>query len=128
MKLAIHDVHALDARSAAAELARQGMVAVDDISEGLIDCAWEEIFDELGDAADGMPLKTQRIETPWGPVFVMRDADRVSAAAARGAVLSQRPRLTRRSAAETVPEHHVAADGGQAGVGRGERFRRGRRA
>jgi len=89
----IHDVHAFDARTAARELLRHGMVAVDDITEKLIDCAWEDLFDQLGHSADGMRFKTQRIETGWGPVFVMRDAKRVSAVKARNVVLGLRPRL-----------------------------------
>lgn len=127
MKITIPEVHAIDARRAAAELAGQGMVAVDDITEGLMDCAWEEIFDELGHVADGMPLKAERIETGWGPMFVMRDADHVSPEEARSAVLIQRLRPRKRGPAESVAEHHVGPEADQQALRRIEGPQRGRR-
>jgi hypothetical protein len=93
LKIQVRDVHEFDASGAAHDLIRMGMVAVDDIGEGLHDVAWEELHEELGHGADGLNLKKQRVDTGWGPVFVMRDADRVTAAAARKAVLQERPPL-----------------------------------
>ena len=87
----IHLVHDLDAHAAARDLLENGMVAIDDITEELIDDAEEDIFEELGYAGDGILLTKQRVDTSWGPVFVLRDPDVVSAAKARAAVLRERP-------------------------------------
>lgn len=85
----IYIASGIDSRRAAKELLREGMVAIDDISEGLIDVTWDEILDELSHAADELDLRRDRIATALGPVFVIRDHERVSAAKARAAVLRE---------------------------------------
>lgn len=87
--LNIHSVHDFDARSAAREFVRLGAVAVDDISENLYDLARDELFDELGHAADAFEIRTQRVPTSIGPVFVFRDPARVSATQAKALVLAE---------------------------------------
>ena len=72
-RIKIHDVHGLDAKRAAKDLLSNGFVAIDDISWQLVDCAWDEVLDALGHTADYLDLARQRIETKWGPVFVIRD-------------------------------------------------------
>lgn len=87
----IHDIHGFDARRAANELLSAGFIAIDDISWQLVDCAWDEVLNALGHAADELVLARQRVETSLGPVFVIRDAELVSAAKARREVLKCRP-------------------------------------
>jgi len=88
----IHVVPGVDAREAACDLLETGAVGIDDIGEGLYDVVRDEILDELGFAGDGLDLRTQRIATRWGPVFVLRDSEAWSAADARRVVLSMRGR------------------------------------
>ena len=83
----IHVAPGVDARAAARDLLKTGAVGIDDIGENLHDVVREEILDELGHAGDGIDLRTQRVETPLGPVFVLRIADIWSAAEAKKAVL-----------------------------------------
>jgi hypothetical protein len=82
----IHVAPGVDARAAARELLKTGAVGIDDIGENH-DVVREEILDELGHAGDGIDLRTQRIDTPLGPVFVLRNVDVWSAADAKKAVL-----------------------------------------
>ncbi|MDX9723333.1 MAG: hypothetical protein RBU37_21455 [Myxococcota bacterium] len=86
----IHIVPGVNLRAAASDLRKTGLVAIDDIAER----SWEELFsyiiDELGHDADELELRTQRIETRFGPVFVLREADRWTAAKAKKAVLDVR--------------------------------------
>ena len=84
----IHVAPGVDARAAAHDLLKTGAVGIDDIGENLHDVVGEEILAELGHAGDGLDLRTQRLETPFGPVFVIRIADIWSAAAAKKAVLN----------------------------------------
>jgi hypothetical protein len=49
------------------------------------------MFDELWHAADAFEIKTQRVPTFIGPVFVFRDAARVSAKQAKALVLAEYP-------------------------------------
>ena len=86
----IHVVPGVDARAAARDLLETGAVGIDDIAENMHDVVHDEILDELGNAADGLDLRTQRVDTAIGPVFVLRDADRWSAAKARNVVLHDR--------------------------------------
>lgn len=91
--LIVHDVHAFDARRAAAEFMRHGFTAVDDVTGGLIDCANDELIDALGLAVDEFALTQARIETSWGPIFVFWDRSRGPKvlAAAKAFVATQRP-------------------------------------
>lgn len=66
------------------------MVGIDDIAENLYDVIFEAIIDELGFAADDMDLRQQRVDTSYGPVFVLRDHERCSAREARAAVTRER--------------------------------------
>ncbi len=88
----IHVVPGVDARAAARDLLETGAVGIDDIAENMHDVIHDEILDELGNAADGLDLRAQRVDTAMGPVFVLRDADRWSAAKARNVVLRDRGR------------------------------------
>lgn len=87
----IYSVHDFDAKSAARDFLREGIVAVDDVSANLYDLAREELFHQLGHATDAFDIKTQRVPTYVGPVFVFRDASRISAKQARMFVLAQFP-------------------------------------
>ncbi len=84
----IHVEPGIDARAAARDLLRDGAVGIDDIGENLYDVARDEILEELGHAGDGIDVRTDWIEGPFGPVFVLRDAAIWSAAAAKKAVLA----------------------------------------
>jgi hypothetical protein len=86
----IHVAPGVDARAAAHDLLKTGAVGIDDTGENLYDLVRDEIFDELGNAGDGIDLRTQRVDTPLGPVFVFRNADVWSAADAKKAVLNSR--------------------------------------
>lgn len=55
-----------------------GVTAVDDIGGMLYEHALEELFDELGFAADNLDIVVDKIETSFGPVFVFRDRRRVT--------------------------------------------------
>ena len=83
----IHVAPGVDALDAARDFLRTGAVGIDDIGENLYDLVREEILDELGNVGDGIELETDRVESPLGPVFVLRNADLWSAAQARNAVL-----------------------------------------
>ena len=83
----IHIAPGVDARSAARDLRKTGAVGIDDIGENLHDVVRDEILEELGHVGDGIDLRTQRVETPLGPVFVLRIADIWSASKAKKAVL-----------------------------------------
>jgi hypothetical protein len=74
----IPEVRDFDGSFAARELLKQGFTAVDDIGEQLYKHAEAELFDALGHRADSMNIETDRVDTDWGPVFVFRDAGRVS--------------------------------------------------
>jgi hypothetical protein len=56
MTTQIYWVHDFDDKSAACDLLRNGLVAVDDISGNLFDFTWRELFDRLGHAADALNL------------------------------------------------------------------------
>lgn len=86
----IHCCPGVDEVAAAKDFLDTGMVGVDDIAENLYDVIFEAIIDELGHAADFMDLREQRVDTSYGPVFVLRDHDRCSAQRARAAVLRER--------------------------------------
>lgn len=86
----IHVVPGVDARAAARDLLRAGVVGIDDIGEGTHEMIRDEILDHLGHAGDELDLRTQRIDTPFGPVFVYRDAAVWSEQAVRQAVLASR--------------------------------------
>ena len=70
--------------------AHESIRGIDDISENLYDVVQDEIMDSLGVAGDELDLRTQRIDTPSGPVFVLRQASVWSAARARAEVLRTR--------------------------------------
>ena len=86
----IHIVPGVDAESAAADLMATGMVAVDDIAEQSYQGVFEEILEELGHMADDLDLREQRVDTSFGPVFILRVPGVWSAARARKAVLAAR--------------------------------------
>ncbi len=88
----IHVTPGVDARAAARDLLETGAVAIDDIGENLYDVVRDEIFEELGRAVDDLDIRTQRVATSIGPVFVLRNTDIWSAARARSAVLAQHGR------------------------------------
>ncbi len=88
----IHVVPGVDARAAARDLLETDAVGIDDIAENLYDVIRDEILEELGHAGDELDLRTQRVDTPIGPVFVLRNADVWSAKEARVAVLASRGR------------------------------------
>jgi len=83
----IHVAPGMDARKAAHDLLKDGAVGIDDIGENLYDVIRDEIIEELGHVADEIDIKTQRVDTSIGPVFVLRDANIWTAAKARKAVL-----------------------------------------
>jgi hypothetical protein len=87
----IQEVHEFNARKAAKELWTFGFTAVDDIGRTLVDCAEEELFDELGLVADAMDIKRTEIESFAGPVFVFRDRTRVTLKAAKEWVAKHYP-------------------------------------
>ena len=58
----------------------------------MYDVIRDEIIDELGFAGDGLDLRTQRIATSLGPVFVVRETSAWSAAEARRTILHMRGR------------------------------------
>lgn len=86
----VHVVPGVDTQSAAADLVATGMVAVDDIGEQSYQGVFEEIMEELGHMGDGLDFGEQRIETPLGPVFVLREPSMWSAARAKKAVQAGR--------------------------------------
>jgi len=86
----IHVCPGVDARAAARDLRRDGVVGIDDIGETLYDVIRDEILDYLGHASDGVDWKTQRVNTAFGPVFVVRDPDLWSAAVVKQAVTRAR--------------------------------------
>jgi hypothetical protein len=86
----VHVVPGVDAGSAAADLLANGMVAVDDIGRQSYAGVFDEIMEELGHMADGLDLREQHVETPFGPVFILREADMWTAARAKKAVLAER--------------------------------------
>jgi hypothetical protein len=86
----IHVAPGVDARAAARDLLKTGAVGIDDIAENHHDVVRDEILEELGNAGDGIDLRTQRVDTPLGPVFVLRNADVWSAAEAKKVVLNSR--------------------------------------
>jgi hypothetical protein len=86
----IHVVPGVDAASAAADLMQTGMVAVDDIGRESYQGVFEEILEELGHMADVLDLREQRVETPLGPVFILREPSMWSASRARKAVFADR--------------------------------------
>jgi hypothetical protein len=86
----VHVVPGVDAASAADDLLQTGMVAVDDIGRETYRGVFDEILEELGHLADGLDLREQRVETAFGPVFILRDPDMWSAARVRRAVLADR--------------------------------------
>lgn len=88
----IHVVPGVDSQAAALDLLKTGAVGIDDIAENMHNVVHDEILDELGNAADGLDLRTQRVDTAIGPVFVLRIADLWSAAKARNTVLRNRGR------------------------------------
>ena len=85
--LRIHVVPGIDSRAAARDLLDVGAVGIDDIGEETFPLIRDEIFDELGHAADELDIRTQRVDTNAGPVFVLRNADVWSAAQTRKAIL-----------------------------------------
>lgn len=76
----------VDARAAARDLRETGAVGIDDIGERTHELIRDEILDELGHASDELDLRTQRVDTAIGPVFVVRNAAIWSAEAARKAI------------------------------------------
>lgn len=75
----IHDVHDFDAAAAAEDLLRHGIVAIDDVTERLHECAEEELLEVLGHVADELEIRRHTVDTPFGRVFVLRDAARITA-------------------------------------------------
>jgi len=90
-RMRIHVTPGVDARQAAQDLLETGAVGIDDISENLYDVIHYEILDQLGHIGDELDIRTQRVETAIGPVFVLRAAATWSAAGARRAVLATAP-------------------------------------
>lgn len=88
--LTIREVHDFNARVAAREVLEFGFTMVDDISEKLVDCVKDELFDELSQSADEMDIRTDRVETGWGPVFIFRDHSRVTLTVVKKFVFAQR--------------------------------------
>jgi len=86
--ITIHVTPGVDARAAARDLLKNGAVGIDDIGENSYDLIRDEILEILGHAGDAIDLRTERVSTAIGPVFVLRDADIWSAAKARRAVLA----------------------------------------
>jgi len=86
--------HDFDVRAACRDLLTFGFILVDDITEGLVEVAKEELMIELGHYADEVDLRITRVATRWGPVFVFRDASRRGAtlAKAKEAVFAQHPK------------------------------------
>ncbi len=74
----IPEVRDFNGVRAGRELLKQGYTAVDDIGELLYKHAEAELFEALGHQADFMDIVTDRVDTDFGPVFVFRDAARVS--------------------------------------------------
>ena len=89
MGLKIHVTPGVDARAAARDLMRDVAVGIEDIGENLYDVIRDEILEELGFEGDGLDLRTDRVETAIGPVFVTRERSAWTAATAKKAVLSQ---------------------------------------
>ncbi len=89
MEMKIHIVPGVDSRAATRDLMKVGAVGIDDIGEGLYDLIRDEILEELGARGDALDLRTDRVETAFGPVFVIRNVQVWTAAAARKAVLAQ---------------------------------------
>lgn len=83
----IHAAPGVDAREAARDFLKTGAVGIDDIGGNLYDLVREEILDELGNVGDGIDLESDRVESPFGPIFVLRNADLWSAAEAKKTVL-----------------------------------------
>jgi hypothetical protein len=83
----IHVCPGVDARAAARDVARDGAVGIDDIVGDLHDVVIAEILDRLGHAADEVDWARQRVQGPFGPVYILRDPERWTAAAARRVVL-----------------------------------------
>ena len=79
----------VDVRAAVRDLMKDGAVGIDDIGENTYDSIRDAILDSLGHAAGGFDLRTQRIATAMGPVFVLRNHHVWSAANTRRAVLSE---------------------------------------
>jgi len=88
--LTIREVHDFNAKVAAREVLKFGFTLVDDISGVLVDAVKDELFEELSHAADVMDIRTDRVETGWGPVFIFRDHSRVTLAVAKKFVFAQR--------------------------------------
>ena len=86
----IHVVPGVDEELAASDLLATGMVAVDDIGEQSYQGVFDDILGELGHIADGLDLRKQQVETPLGPVFILRDPDMWSAARTKKVVLAAR--------------------------------------
>ena len=86
----IPDVRDFRATRASRELIKQGFTAVDDIGEALYQHAEDELLDALGLNVDGMDFVTDRIETDLGPVFVFRDASRISLEAVEARIQAAR--------------------------------------
>ncbi len=86
----IHVAPGADTRAAARDLLETGAVGIDDIAENLYDVVRDEILEELGNVGDELDLRTQRIDTAIGPVFVLRNADAWSSTEAKKAVLASR--------------------------------------
>ncbi len=86
----IHVTPGIDSRAAARDLLRDGAVGIDDIGANLYDVVRDEVMDELGEVADALDIRTERVDTALGPVFVVRCADRWSATAARKVILDDR--------------------------------------
>ena len=105
----IHVTPGVDAREAARDFLKTGAVGIDDIGENLYDLVREEILDELGNVGDGIDLQTDRVESPLGPVFVLRNADLWSAAEAKKAEAAKKgwPRSSRRDAPVTSRQAFV---------------------
>jgi|SRR5688572_32646188 len=89
-EISIHVTPDVDVEAAARDLLKNGAVGIDDIGEWLYDVIRDEILEELGHAGDGLAIRTQRVDTSLGPVFVLRAAHAWSAAAARRAILAER--------------------------------------
>jgi len=87
----IPDIYDFDPEQAAQEVLTFGFTAVDDISEQLVESALDGLYEALGFAGDHLDLKTDRIDTSWGPVFVFRDRSRVPLRKVRAFVMKHRP-------------------------------------
>lgn len=86
----IPEVRDFKATRACRELIKQGYTAVDDIGGTLYKLAEDELLDALGISVDAMDFVVDEVETDLGPVFVFRDASRISLEAVEARIQAAR--------------------------------------